>query len=438
MREKQNEAPTIRKIIMADDITSHYLGAETQESKKFKIFRYNKEVYAVHYDTDQNPVDFVHMWSSHKGERKEDDKTQKEYIGSGQFGDVYKKTEDKAVKLFKRGQTIKGKVERNRDILEQKFLLKKHNIEKFFVLGLWNIKDQDRAFFYMPKVNTTFPPGFGKEQLKPLFDEFILALKELNDLGYSHPDLANHIYHISPQNMLRTVEGIKLIDLDTGFFPYKKYAEEQYAENPEQKLKTYIEGRDQWLYVYNERYTNPSSDRKNWRKDLAIWYEKNPGQSISDNPKSLLRLYKNGSISLPKSLAYEMHLRNSSGNVAEYLSGSKENRKHTFYEVSSEDFGRPEYKQEYQGIRGDALKRTILNELKDSLEDVKTKEELEKIKSKFLKSPEMKIIDKAQGRTTHILGMFHLKKTDSHKAVERIFKEAEKRISEPVVPHRLS
>lgn len=438
MGEQKIESPSLSAIIQGDEITNHYLHLENAENK-FKIFRYNQEVYAVRYDAEQKPVDFVSMWHSHKGEGKEEQEQHK-LLGRGVQGAVYKKTEDKAFK--QRGLARAGKSKSdseileqkiflsksNTEILEQKFLLKEHNMEQFFVLGLWNIKDKDKLFFFMPKINTEFSAGFKRDDFKPLFDEFILALKKLNELGFSHPDLANNFYHVSPQNMLRTAEGVRLVDLDFGFFPYKKYAEEKY-DKPELKEKAYINGRDQWLYVYNDRRTNLSLPAGLRAEGLGKWYEKHPGESISDNPKALLTLYKYGSISLPKSLVHEMHLRNSQEGVSEYHSGSKEDRKHTFHEVSAADFKFSDFKQEYQSLRGDTLKRTILKELKDSLEEVTTEDELKEIKANFFKSEEMKIIDTAQDRSTYILGKLRLKHTDSHVAVESIFKEAKARIS---------
>ncbi|KTC78270.1 hypothetical protein [Legionella brunensis] len=123
-------------------------------------------------------------------------------------------------------------------------------------------------------------------------------------------------------------------------------------------------------------------------------------------------------LSLPKRIVNEY---NSQQSVKQYLSGSTTNRVHSFHEVSAQ------YKEDYQGIKGDALKRAIINALKSSLAEVNSIEDFKKVKSQFLDSPEMKIIDKAQGRTTHLLGAFGLK-TDSHRAVEKIFNEAEEEI----------
>ncbi|KTD31539.1 hypothetical protein [Legionella israelensis] len=398
--------PLISDILSGADITEHYLDVENEQ---FKIYRYNKNVYAVRYDENTSqPVDFVHMWHSHKGGPKDPPK----YLDQGAFGTVYEKTEDKVFKELEDKMSRGHEKKTNIAILEQKFLLKENNIEEYFILGLWNIKDKNNVFFNMPSVKET-SNNFDDNKLELMSDEFILALKKLNELGYMHPDLASikgTRFHWSPQNMLKTVEGIRLIDLDRGLDNYRENA------------KFRISGRDQWIYVYN------FSQKGDWKKVLQHWYEKNEGKSLSDNPKALLSLYKSGSISLPKSVVYEMHLSNSSENVTEYRSGNKEDRKHTFHEVSAEDFKSQEYKQEYRGIRGDALKRTILKELKDALEDVKTEEELEEIKSNFFKSPEMKIIDKPQGRATRMLGHFGLK-TDAHKAAEEIFKKAEEKIS---------
>ncbi|MCW8400787.1 hypothetical protein OQJ26_18555 [Legionella sp. PATHC038] len=298
-------------------------------------------------------------------------------------------------------------------------------------MGLWNTKKESPLFF-MPKVDTALPKGFTKESLKPKLEEFILALKKLNELGYAHPDLANDHRHNSPQNMLTTAEGIRLIDLDSGFLPYKQYAATLEPTNPSMvkfKERTLVAGRDQWIYVYN--YNNPPEGRprNEWRSALDKWYDQNKNKTLSDNPQALLSLCKRGELSLPKSFVNELHKKNAQESIAEYRAGSTKDREHTFREVSASNFNCAEYKKEYQELRGDALKRAILKSLKDSLADVTTIEDVKKLKTKFLTSPEMEVINKAQGRTTEILGVFGLK-TDSRKAVEKLFKDAEKRIEE--------
>lgn len=74
---------SVKEIISGVDITSHYLGSESQP---FKIFRHNKNVYAVRYN-ETEAVDFVHLWGSHKGEMQ----SKNEYLGSGVVGQVFKK-----------------------------------------------------------------------------------------------------------------------------------------------------------------------------------------------------------------------------------------------------------------------------------------------------------------------------------------------------------
>ncbi|MCW8400789.1 hypothetical protein OQJ26_18565 [Legionella sp. PATHC038] len=87
---RKDAKPSLAEVIGGEDITKHYLN---EENKKFRIYRYNKEVYAVRLDEqNSNPIDFVHMWSSHKAEQKGVPKEQQENLGSGVYGTVYKMT----------------------------------------------------------------------------------------------------------------------------------------------------------------------------------------------------------------------------------------------------------------------------------------------------------------------------------------------------------
>ncbi|HHF7375334.1 hypothetical protein [Legionella bozemanae] len=424
--KRQIVSPSIEEIMGGDDITKHYLD---EENKQYRIYRYNKEVYAVRME---EPRDFSHMWSSHKGEHISQRKT----LGSGQFGTVYQKTNDKAFKEVGRGEDKPRDIKTNLAILDQKFLLKKHNIEEFFVLGLWNIKD--KHVFNMPKLASA---EMKRDELKPKFEEFILALKKVNELGYMHPDLANNVRHNSPQNMLVTAEGVRTIDLDSGFMPYVEWAKEP-TDNPisaKFKQQALISGRDQWLYVYNYHYPT-AEGRKVWRKEIEDWYEKNPGKTLSEDPDALYSFYKKGTIALPQSYVDELNLRkeeeylkknelnkeNTKESIPEYRKGSTKDRKHDFREVSTDHTSCEVFKKEYQEIKGDSLKRAILKSLKDSVADIESPEDLQKFKSDFFNSPEMEIINTAQGKTTELLGKFGFK-TDSHRAVVKIFEEAAKR-----------
>ncbi|KTD79234.1 hypothetical protein [Legionella waltersii] len=402
--------PSIEEIMSGKDISKHYLG---EKSDKFKIFRFKNGVYAVRFNEDQSkPPDFIQMWVSHKGEGT---MGEPEPIGRGLFGVVNKKTTDKAVKTLSGASiTPEDGVENNLAILEQQFLLKDHHIDEYFILGLWNIKNKGNVVFNMPYVEGNIHAP--KEKIRPQFDEFILALKQLNELGYAHPDLANSYSHSSFQNMIISESGVRLIDLDKGLW---KYNEGQYQAPL---------ARDQWIYVYNHQFSNRATP---WKIALKHWYDKHPDQPISENPQALLKLYNNGWLSLPTSLVRDMHLKNTEVGVEEYQAGSTVNRVHTFHEASAEDLGYADdfkkIKEEFMGIKGDALKRVIIKELKDSLESIDTLEDLARRKLSFYDSPKMKILDIAQGKTTSILGPLGLK-TSSHDAVAQLFKDAEKRI----------
>ncbi|HEI6745904.1 TPA: hypothetical protein SJ233_002857 [Legionella pneumophila] len=399
---------SINDVIKSADITTHYLG---DANKEFKIFRHNKDVYAVRYD-GAVAVDFLSLWTSNKGEGK----TKKVYIGSGTFGDVYEKTENKAFKQVGDRKYKGNEIGTNLDILRQKFLLKDNNIDEYFVLGLWNIKDRGNVVFNMPKQEKQ---NVAAEQMQLMYEDFVIGLKKLNQLGYLHPDLANSHTHNSPQNLITTEKGIRAIDLDSGFYPYQDRANAKVA------------GKDQWLYVYNYKFPPDNKKRNQWRETIDKWYTNNPGKALTDYPEVLLGFHNQGKITLPPRMVHEMRIQHSDIEVSEYLSGRRESRAHTFHEVSPDDFQSPSFKKQYQSIKGDALKRTILRELKYSLDQMDNLEELQQLKHQFLRSPEMQILDKAQGQWT---SRFHLK-TDSHKAVERMFASAEKRIKEEIHTH---
>ncbi|QRN03013.1 hypothetical protein GH742_03560 [Legionella sp. MW5194] len=396
---------SVKDVTSGVDISPHYLGGE---DKSFRIFRYNKHVYAVRYDGGE-AVDFVHLWGSQKGETH----SNTELLGAGSFGRVFKKTDTKAFKELEDKRYNGKEIQKNLTILEHKFLLKEQGIEEYFVLGLWNIKDKNHVVFNMPQLlRKNLPRDIALAQ----YEKFVvLGLKKLNELGYHHPDLADHNWHTSPQNLFSTAEGIKAIDLDEGFRP-NDYNEEK---------KVY--GRDQWLYVYNYVHNHYfPSENTAWRQEVENWYKKHQGEALSNHPQALLMLHHQGKIALPDSIAHELYLKNSTRAVEEYRSGSRKNRLHFFHEVSVNDASHDRFKNQYKGIKGDALKRAILNGLKDELAEAETEEALVDIITRFLKSPEMAILDKAQGKFTHSFNL----KTDSHKAAEKLFEAAKKRIND--------
>jgi len=116
--------------------------------------------------------------------------------------------------------------------------------------------------------------------------------------------------------------------------------------------------------------------------------------------------------------------------VAEYLKGSKKNRFHLFSanvnSISSKSNNVELFKNLYKSVKGDDLKRSILNDLKLKLADIKTAEELTEFKKSYLQSPEYKLLSKGQGLTTRVFSL----KTDSIKAVDLIFKDHENQINE--------
>jgi hypothetical protein len=106
--------------------------------------------------------------------------------------------------------------------------------------------------------------------------------------------------------------------------------------------------------------------------------------------------------------------------ISEYLNGRTTNRFHLFKanvnSVSSSPESHAAFKQKYQGIEGDDLKRAILNNLKADISGL-DKPALETFRQEFLKSLEYKLISTGQGLTTRVFGL----QTDSQRAVELIF-----------------
>lgn len=280
-----------------DDISEHYLD---KDNKQFKIFRYEKNVYAVRYNQNTSePSDFVPMWRSHKGESQSE--VNPPEIGRG----VYKKTIDKAFKREVCREIIEA-VEYNNSILEQKFLLKENNIEQYFALGLWNIKSNDiyNLAFNMPLLNSVDPKEMDKDLLMQKHEEIVLALKKINELGYTHDDIATYllddnsmdgvIIYANLDNIMLTHEGSKFVDLDYGL---------SYDESRDCNTK------DQWIYLHN--FMDKDEPLFKWKRELHEWYKVNKGQSISDHPNVLRRLQEGGKILLPRNWELTKNLEHS-------------------------------------------------------------------------------------------------------------------------------
>jgi hypothetical protein len=299
------------------ELTDHYFDKKQEE---FRVFRFKHNIYAVRYDLQSGqPKDFVHLWASNKkntktmgGKREESELT---VLGKGNEGSVYQTSPEKVVKMLMQG-TFKRKMRNqegststwvNTKILKQLFLLTEHQIDKYFVMGLWrnpadkNYSYQKNFHLVMPMVKSSrFDTENPDDRVKYniALEEFIMALKTLNDLGYCHPDFGaldyGHYY-----NEIYTEEGIKLIDLDKGFIDLK-----------DANLDSKIAGKDQWLYVYN--YKTHESGDKDWREAIRSWYSNNSGQSLSENSDALKELYANGKIHLPKKVVEELQLQSTS------------------------------------------------------------------------------------------------------------------------------
>ncbi len=391
-----------RIISKGENITEHYLG-ETNEN--FEIYRYRNEVYAIRYQ-DREPVDYVSMWKSNKYKITNEDPYK--VIGKGVEGVVYQKTKDKAMKKSNKIKVVMAAAETNNRILQQKFFLKDHDIQDYFVLGLWNIKDEENFPFYMPKEVAIYPTD---DQTK--YDDFIMALKILNDSGYWHGDLANSHLHNSPQNLIETEEFVKAVDIDGGF----GFVKEELTNN-NVYINMLSKYRDQWIFVYNYKFPpiDQYGDKAPWRNKLDDWYDINKGQSLSDSPDVLIRFCHEGKLSLPQNFIV---------NKNEELSRDLKPKKKSQKVKKTLPFFSEQKLKAYEGIRDvTILKSVILQDLANSIADITTPEELEEKRSDFFNSPEMEVLSKVKGIAFRTFDL----STSHQKKVKKIFEEAKERI----------
>lgn len=297
------------------DLTDHYFDVK---QKEFKIFRFNHHIYAVRYDLQsKQPIHFIALWTSNKktGEKQLDSKQSESklpLLGKGNEGSVFLASPEKVIKMLTIGhfnRKIKNKegatsTTANTKILKQLFLLDEYHIDKYFVMGLWR-NPANKNHTYQQKFNLVMPlvkqVDYGYEDPVQMekynndLEEFIMALKIINDLDYCHPDYGT-LELGSYYNEIYTQEGIKLIDLDTGLRDLK-----------EANQDSRVAGKDQWLYVYNYKTHNPKD--KAWIEAIQNWYSDNVGKSLSENLEALKELQANGKIHLPKKLVEEFQLQ---------------------------------------------------------------------------------------------------------------------------------
>ncbi|CDZ77367.1 hypothetical protein BN59_01650 [Legionella massiliensis] len=296
-------------IVHGADISAHYL----KDNPRYRIIRYNENVYAVNLDENRVATDFIHLWKSHKGNNPVEERE----LGHGAIGTVYAKTEDKVKKspLFftagmgrfpKRNRVdpdefIQNKSDSNSKILDQLFALKQNGLNSVFVFGLHSIKKPDNPMFFMPKVSSYKPrhKEFNRMQI-----DFILKLKQVNEMGFAHEDYCGSlsVKHSSFQNEMVTRDGITLIDMDNGLL-------EIYAmHNPLCGQQARM--RDQWLLVYlNKKNVDVLND-------LEYWYQTHNYEPISESPEEILKIVKD----LPKQIVDSITQQ-----AAQRVSGSSHN-----------------------------------------------------------------------------------------------------------------
>ncbi|KTD09084.1 multifunctional virulence effector protein DrrA [Legionella gratiana] len=117
--------------------------------------------------------------------------------------------------------------------------------------------------------------------------------------------------------------------------------------------------------------------------------------------------------------------REAKENLAEYLSykhaTTNEGRQHR-KTVDAKNF--TELKQQYQEMRGDALKTKILTDFKSELTTARDKKDLVAIVERLKNSKEYKVLATGQDRTTQLLGL----KTSSVAAFEKMIEEVKKKV----------
>ena len=357
--------PDIQDIIKGTDISSHYLNNETQ--KQFKLYRYEHAVYAISLQTPKSPI-AVEMWKSeHVHNLAKAQKTEKDnanlIIGAGKEGDIELKQKNlnKVTKKINNARTPSPTPSEeicqgiNQTLLEQKFTLVKAGIDQHFIIGLWNTKEKDpkkyseedrKPLFIMPRVigkrcfattstdqqepdNTKqffkFDPALDnmfrpieleaaeiveKQDRQRKIDEFIIALKKLNELNLSHPDYALNIKH-QTFNAMVSDSAVVLIDLDGGFATIdRSKSNEDVADQ-----------KDQWLYACN--YKNAA---------IIQWKEKNPDKALSDNIDDLLKM--RDKIHLPEHIVQQLKLMRLCNDYNKHLSYTADANKGTDIETS--------------------------------------------------------------------------------------------------------
>jgi effector protein DrrA/SidM len=104
-----------------------------------------------------------------------------------------------------------------------------------------------------------------------------------------------------------------------------------------------------------------------------------------------------------------------------------EQRKHNYEVTANHPTATEDFKARYDNMVGDQLKTEILIQFKSKIDQCTNKAQITEAVKEFKNSDEFKILATAQGsftRAAHKLGLQSIIKTDSVKAVDKIFKEA--------------
>ncbi len=251
----------INKIKQGRNISNKFL---LGNSKNYQIFRYNGFVYAIQNNTNK----FIKLWNSKNGSG-----IKKVFLSDGKDANVYGKN-DRAIREEK--SKLNGRDPKiNEELLDLKFKLDALNVSKYFSIGLWK-NDNTYITQYIAK---------GDLKSEGHRDEFICALKQFNDLGYYHTDLASSPSHSSLQNIINSNNG-DYIACDIS-----------YASKITDDKKMYY---DQWLWYANGNYNQRLRDI--FDTDENSIYK-------GENKYTLNTLYANGDIYIPEKLLTELKIQ---------------------------------------------------------------------------------------------------------------------------------
>lgn len=113
--------------------------------------------------------------------------------------------------------------------------------------------------------------------------------------------------------------------------------------------------------------------------------------------------------------------------VKEYLNGKTAPRTHLFTARVNDDIADQTFKDKYSHLKGDELKRAIINTFKKDIEHIDNVDDMKEFMKKYKESPEYGTLSKGQGLVTKLTGI----QTSSQKAIEEIFNNKMNALNSP-------